>query len=165
MKKIILIIAVLFSSIGVFSQEEITTYYLIRHAEKVKTDTTDKDPTLNNEGIKRSENWVKILSDVSFDAVYSTDYKRTKQTAKFIADSQKLQILGYDSGNMFDEAFQYNTKGKTILIVGHSNTTPYFANKILGIEKYPQIDETNNGNLYIVTVIGDKKTSTLLKIN
>ncbi|APG64595.1 phosphoglycerate mutase [Tenacibaculum todarodis] len=164
MKKIILIIAVLFSSIGVFSQEEITTYYLIRHAEKVKTDTTDKNPTLNNEGIKRSENWVKILSDVSFDAIYSTDYKRTKQTAKFVADSQKLQILGYDPRNMFDEAFQYNTKGKTILIVGHSNTTPYFANKILGVEKYKQIEETNNGNLYIVTVIGDIKTSTLLKI-
>ncbi|MCH3885082.1 phosphoglycerate mutase family protein [Tenacibaculum aquimarinum] len=165
MKKIILIIAVLFSSFTVFSQDETTTYYLIRHAEKVKTDTTDKDPTLNNEGIKRSENWVKILSDVSFDAVYSTDYKRTKQTAKFIADSKELPILGYNPRNMFDDAFKYNTKGKTILIVGHSNTTPSFANKILGTEKYPQIDETNNGNLYIITVIGDKKTSTLLKIN
>ena len=66
---------------------------------------------------------------------------------------------------MYSESFQYNTKGKTVLIVGHSNTTPMFANKILGKQVYKAIDDKNNSNLYIVTVIGDKTSSVLLKID
>jgi hypothetical protein len=51
------------------------------------------------------------------------------------------------------------------LVVGHSNTINVFANKVLGIEKYNQISDDNNSNLYIVTVIDEKVSSTLLKIN
>jgi 2,3-bisphosphoglycerate-dependent phosphoglycerate mutase len=51
------------------------------------------------------------------------------------------------------------------LVVGHSNTTNVFANKVLGLEQYKQINDRNNSNLYIVTVIGEKASSVLLKIN
>ena len=66
---------------------------------------------------------------------------------------------------MYSEAFQNNTKGKTVLIVGHSNTTNVFANKVLGVERYNEINDNNNSNLYIVTVIDGKASSSLLKIN
>ena len=66
---------------------------------------------------------------------------------------------------MYSEAFQNNTKGKTVLIVGHSNTTNVFANKVLGVERYNEINDNNNSNLYIVTVIDGKVSSSLLKIN
>ena len=66
---------------------------------------------------------------------------------------------------MYSESFQDQTHGKTVLIVGHSNTTNVFANKILGIDKYNQINDDNNSNLYIVTIIDEKMTSILLKIN
>ena len=168
MKKTIILLAILFSSISVSSQEtkdnktEITTYYLIRHAEK-KADK--KDPEINNEGIKRTKKWLTIFKEIKFDAVYSTDYKRTKQTAKPIADINGKAILGYNPRELYDPGFKYNTTGKTVLVVGHSNTTPNFVNKILGEEKYKQIDENIYGNLYIVTVIGDKASSSLLNVN
>jgi hypothetical protein len=40
-----------------------------------------------------------------------------------------------------------------------------FANKVLGEEKYDEINDSNNSNLYIVTVIDGKPSAILLKIN
>ena len=57
------------------------------------------------------------------------------------------------------------TKGKTVLIVGHSNTTPMFTNGLLGEKKYDMIADDNNSNLYIVTISDDAKSSTVLVVN
>ncbi len=85
MKKIILICTFLFISSPCYSQEE-TTYYLIRHAEKLRVDTTDQNPKLNHQGVKRADAWKEVFTNVNLDAVYSTDYNRTKLTAKPTAD-------------------------------------------------------------------------------
>ena len=164
MKKLILTFIFLSLSLISYAQE-ITTYYLIRHAEKLRIDKTDKNPNLNFNGYKRAEAWKDVFSDVPFDAIYSTDYNRTKLTAKPTATSKNLTILLYNPNTMYSEAFQNNTKGKTVLVVGHSNTTNVFANKILGIEKYKEIKDNNNSNLYIVTISDGKISSILLKIN
>ena len=164
MKKIILICTFLFISSSCYSQEE-TTYYLIRHAEKLRVDVTDQNPTLNHQGVKRADAWKEVFTNVSLDAVYSTDYKRTKLTAKPTADSKHLPIFLYNPKNMYSESFQHKTKGKSVLVVGHSNTTHFFANKVLGRDEYNQIHDDNNSNLYIVSVINGKASSILLKIN
>jgi len=164
MKKLILTFIFLSLSLISYAQE-ITTYYFIRHAEKLRIDKTDKNPNLNFNGYKRAEAWKDVFSNVSFDAVYSTDYNRTKLTAKPTAISKNLPILLYNPNTMYSEAFQNNTKGKTVLVVGHSNTTNVFVNKILGIEKYNEIKDNNNSNLYIVTISNGETSSILLKIN
>lgn len=146
-------------------ETEATTYYLIRHAEKNRTDVTNKDPDLNEKGLERAMKWAEVFKDVDFDLVYATDYKRTKQTATPTAKSKKLQILSYDPSKLFSSEFQKSTKGKTVLVVGHSNTTPTLANKILNKEKYQFINDRNNANLYIVTIIDKIKVPTLLKVN
>ena len=46
MKKLILTFIFLSLSLISYAQE-ITTYYLIRHAEKLRIDKTDKNPNLN----------------------------------------------------------------------------------------------------------------------
>jgi broad specificity phosphatase PhoE len=43
-------------------------------------------------------------------------------------------------------------KGKTVLIVGHSNTTPALVNLALGEDKYEQLDESAYGNIFIVSI-------------
>jgi len=164
MKKLILTFIFLSLSLISYAQE-ITTYYFIRHAEKLRIDKTDKNPNLNFNGYKRAEAWKDVFSNISFDAVYSTDYNRTKLTAKPTAISKNLPILLYNPNTMYSEAFQNNTKGKTVLVVGHSNTTNVFVNKILGIEKYNEIKDNNNSNLYIVTISNGETSSILLKIN
>ena len=56
-------------------------------------------------------------------------------------------------------------KGKTVLIVGHSNTTPVFANNILGDKIYENMEDNDNASLYIVTLTGDQKESKIEKVN
>ncbi|WP_299122413.1 histidine phosphatase family protein [uncultured Winogradskyella sp.] len=142
-----------------------TTYYLIRHAEKDRSDKTNRDPHLTEAGLKRADNWAEVLKDVKFDMVYSTNYNRTKETAAPTAKANKVDVSFYDPRNMNPKEFMEKTNGKTVLVVGHSNTTPMFTNGLLGEKKYDMIDDNNNANLYIVTVTGDSKTSTVLKVD
>ena len=164
MKKILLIYIFIFTSL-LSNAQEVTTYYFIRHAEKLRVDKTDRNPNLNSKGLKRAEAWKEIFSNISFDAIYSTDYTRTRLTAKPTADSKNLPILIYNPRDLYSKAFQNQTKGKTILVVGHRNTTNVFANKVVGFEKYQEIKDNNNSNLYIVTLTDKKASSVLLKID
>ncbi len=146
--------------------EEITTYYFIRHAEKDTTDTTNKDPELTEAGIKRAENWVKTFKDIDFDLIYSSDYKRTINTAKPIAEAQNKEINFYNTEKLNDKDFQENTKNKTVLVVGHSNLNPEWVNYILGKKKYEDLDESVYGSLFIVTIHPDNsRTSQVLYFN
>ncbi len=155
-----LILALLFT-LPTFSQESVevkenaegtTTYYFIRHAEKDRSDTSNKDPLLIQKGILRAAKWSYVLENVKFDAVYSTDYNRTKQTAQPTAEKNNLEITIYNPRELNSDEFIKNTKGKTVLVVGHSNTTPMFVNAVIGTKKYESIDDSNNANLYIVTI-------------
>ncbi|WP_323787794.1 phosphoglycerate mutase family protein [Psychroserpens sp.] len=142
-----------------------TTYYLIRHAEKDRTDDTNHDPNLKDEGLERADNWSKVFQHIDFDAVYSTQYNRTMETAAPTAEMQELEIKFYDPRNLYSEEFAKATLGKTVLIVGHSNTTPVFVNAILGEQKYEDMDDHDNGSLYIVTISEGHTIDQVLKIN
>ena len=142
-----------------------STYYFIRHAEKDRNDPSDKNPHLTETGKTRAVHWSEIFDNVKFDAVYSTDYNRTKETAQPTASKNNVEITLYDPNQIDASSFLADTKGKTVLVVGHSNTTPKFVNNVLGIQKYGDIDDSNNGNLYIVTITGSTITDQLLTIN
>lgn len=144
---------------------ETTTYYFIRHAEKDRSNPSEKDPHLKAEGLQRAQNWSDILQHVPFDAVYSTDYNRTKETAQPTAEKNRLEIITYSVSTSYDEAFKTATKGKIVLVVGHSNTIPDFVNAAIGHEKYNDIEDTNNGNLYVVTISNDIISDLVLTIN
>ncbi len=165
MKKIILLISIILYSTGIVSQEnETTTYYLIRHAEKVRTDQTNKNPDLTEQGTSRAKNWSVVFENVDFDLIYATKYNRTIQTAAPTALKEQLEIQYYTPTNLYNTDFKAKTNGKTVLIVGHSNTTPQFVNDILEKHVYEAIKDNNNDNLYIVTINGTIKNSILLKI-
>ncbi|SEM12638.1 Histidine phosphatase superfamily (branch 1) [Aquimarina amphilecti] len=164
---IILFVIVSFSS---FAQEtkdnkDTTTYILVRHSEKDTSDPSNRNPNLTEEGKTRSENLVRILKNINIDLVYSTDYLRTKQTASPIAKDRNIKVSIYDPRKLYDNQFQKETVGKTSVIVGHSNTTPTFVNKIMGMEKHKAIDEKDYTKLFIIKVTGDVITDTVLNID
>jgi broad specificity phosphatase PhoE len=164
MKKILLTVFV-FALFSACTSNKVTRYYLIRHAEKDRTNTTNKNPNLNSDGMLRAEKWAKYFEKIELDAVYSSDYKRTQQTAIPAAKSKGLIVQSYNPSKMYDSIFKKNTKGKIVLVVGHSNTTPVFANTILGQKKYKNMADNDNASLYIVTLINDKKFSEIKKVN
>ncbi len=148
------------------SQEEITTtYFFVRHAEKDISDPNNRNPALTEEGKNRAQNWSRILSDTKIDLVFTTDYDRTRQTAMPIAQSQGVTLTIYDPRDLYNTDFQQKTKGKTCMIVGHSNTTPAFVNKIIGKKKYIDIDEKVYGKLFVIKIKGDVVTDIVLNIN
>lgn len=141
-----------------------TTYLLIRHAEKDRSDPTNRDPELNEIGLERAANWASYFENYDLQMVYATDYKRTQQTATPTAVSKRLEVLSYDPSSLYDEAFIAETEGKEVLIVGHSNTTPAFVNAILGEQKFENMDDSVNDILYKVIITKDGKVATTEKM-
>ena len=159
------LLAFYFVSSSLTAQDNsVTTYYFIRHAEKVIADPSDRDPDLTPTGERHAHYWAEVLKDVNIDAVFSTPYLRTKKTAVPFIDSQNLPIQWYDPRKLYDEDFQLKTLGKQVLVVGHSNTNPTFVNQIIGEEKFEWIDEKNYNTLFIVTKIGEKTSAVLLNV-
>lgn len=143
------------------NEDEITTYYLIRHAEKDRSDKTNPNPNLNETGLIRADNWANVFKEVPFDILYSTNYYRTRETAGPTAIQKGLTIKMYDPKYLYDDIFKLATLGKTVLVVGHSNTTPDFVNAIIGKNTYNHIDDLDNGSLFIVRV---SKTDTFVTV-
>lgn len=144
-----------------FGQNKTTQYYFIRHAEKADS---SKNPDLSEKGLERAQEWKALFSEINFDAVYSTDFKRTLQTINPIVwDNGKILKI-YNPQLVDIETFKKETMGKTILIVGHSNTIPKMVNQIIKENKYGDIAENQFGNLYIVTLIENQILSQLLHL-
>lgn len=127
--------------------KELTIIYLVRHAEKDMTQSTD-DPELSPEGKRRAEQLQYLLKDVGISRVYSTDTKRTRATAAPLAAGigKAVEIYGRDS-----QAFAQSLigmAGERILVVGHSNTVPDMLNVFAGAGTYKQ--EEAYGNLFQV---------------
>ena len=169
MKKIICLLIIAFSVLQSCESKNETTYYLIRHAEKDRTDASNRNPDLNEKGKERAIKWAEFFEDKNIDAIYSTDLNRTIQTATPTAENKGLEIQKYDYRNLYSDEFQKATKGKSVLVVGHSNTTPFFANKILGEDNFKQMDDNDNATLFKITLSGvvgdDKKKVEVKKIN
>lgn len=159
MKKIYFVLFVLFMQ-SIHAQSE-TTIYLIRHAEKA-----DSSPNtdLSKEGEKRAKAWATYFQNTSIDMIYSTPYLRTQATCLPIAISKQKEVISYNPKEMDLKKLIAENPGKIILIAGHSNTIPQHINQLLGEEKYPEILESEFGNLYILKIKSDDILHTLIKI-
>jgi broad specificity phosphatase PhoE len=135
------------------SQTKTTTIYLIRHAEKADS---SQNPELSEDGIKRSVRWTKLFEKTQIDIFYTTLTRRTQMTCSTIATSKQKDMIFYDATKFSLKETIEKHPGKTILIVGHSNTIPTQINTFLQKDIYPEIDEEQFGNLYTITVNGDK---------
>ncbi|MCB0452843.1 MAG: histidine phosphatase family protein [Aequorivita sp.] len=140
------------------------TYYLLRHAEKVRTDPKDPDPALNIDGLMRAKRWAAYFEPIKIDAIYVTKYIRTKQTISLIAQQKQVSPTRYDPNTVYSEEFLNQTNNKTVLIAGHSNTIPQLVNQLIGEEKFKDMDDNDNSTLFKVTINGkDKKVETITK--
>ena len=159
--KLLLTIFLVFS----IPENDCSTFYLIRHAEKVRTNKSDRDPALNEKGIIRALNWKEFFIDKGISKIYSTNYKRTLETVKPIKEALGLNTILYSPSNIDYKNFISSNKGEIVLIVGHSNTIPNFVNELINDQVYAQIDDLNNSNLYIVSLCDSSISHRLIKVN
>ena len=159
------IILTLFLTLSYIPSEQCSTFYLIRHAEKVRTDKSDKDPKLNEYGMLRAKKWQEYFSDKNISKIYSTNYKRTLETVKPIQESSDIIPIIYSPSDIDYKNFIMSNKIEVVLIVGHSNTIPDFVNGLINENVYSQIDDLNNSNLYVVNICESGISHKLLKID
>ena len=143
----------------------VSTFYFIRHAEKDRSNPKNTDPELSQGGLGRAMHWAEILKDIELDAIYSTDYARTSMTAAATSVKQDVDVEYYDPRIIDIAEFKLVNRNKNVLVVGHSNTTPDFVNKMIGEDKYESMDDSDNGSLFIVQIINGIPTSQRIHFN
>ncbi|UTW55120.1 histidine phosphatase family protein [Kordiimonas sp. SCSIO 12610] len=127
------------------------TIYLVRHAEK---QTGYSDPSLTDQGKVRAEALAEYLKDKNITAVFSSDYKRTLETAAPSAEQAGVAIRKYDPRELAQMKGQLSLLKGATLVVGHSNTTPKLFNLLTGLE-YSDLEEHQYDHIYIVkTIVG-----------
>lgn len=133
--------------------------FIVRHCEKAMESTDN--PNLAEEGKKRAAHLAEILKNTGVEVVYSTDFKRTMQTAEPLANAMKLSPVVYEPRDAnFGE--QLRKSGKKILVVGHSNTVPDLLNQLSGTKNYQPSD--TYGELWMVT-IQEGQAATIVKLS
>ena len=151
--------------LGEISHANCSTFYLIRHAEKIRVDSAESNPDLNEKGLIRAERWKNYFLDKNVTKIYSTNYKRTYNTVKPLASEKNIEIFFYSPSDIEYDEFIKSNIGDTTLLVGHSNTIPGFVNELIDYEYYQQIDDFNNSNLYVVSICESNVTHKLIKVD
>ena len=158
--KSVLVFSMMFAVLGaviVFAyfatfRRPVTTVILVRHAEKI-IDPNNPDVNLSPAGQTRAQELVRMFGDGGINSIYATQYKRTQETVKPLADKLGLPVNVVNSKGTADlvAKIQAENSGQTVFVAGHNNSVPEII-LALGGAKYPTIPESEYDNLFIVTV-------------
>ena len=152
--KSMLIITLLLALLPVHAAD-VTTVILVRHAEKAVT--VEDDAPLNANGVARARELARVLADVPIDAIYTTQWVRARDTASPLARVRGIEPLVMNTSKTYAadlaKTIREKHQGQTILVVGHSNSTPNVMRE-LGVENPPQIDESRYDDLFVCTIAG-----------
>jgi len=163
-------IIVLYTAIAIglawfFESQATTTIIFFRHAEQTSHD--EVDPPLSEAGQRRVAELTRQLVDADvvagIDAIYSTPYIRSLETARPLADRLDLPINTYsadDTEEILDTILK-NHKGKIILVIGHSSTLPVLIANLGASKKVPAIAQNEFDNIYIISIPWFGKTKTI----
>jgi len=133
-----------------------TTLILVRHAEKKIVPPENKDPDLSPAGQARADELARMFADSGIATIYATQYKRTQQTVKPLADKLKLpvtQIEAKQTADLVKEIRAHNA-GQVVFIAGHNNSVPEII-AAMGGPQLPIIPETEYDNLFVLTIYKD----------
>ncbi len=148
-----------------FESQATTTMIFVRHAEKAGL--SEDDPGLSVAGQRRAAELARQLVDADvaagIDAIYSSPYRRTKETVQPVADALNLPINIYDPSDneAVLETILKNHKGEIILVVGHSNTLPTLIADLGASKLVPPIAENEYDNIYVIAIPWFGKTKTI----
>ncbi len=138
-----------------------TVIFIVRHAEK-KDKAGETDPDLTEAGKKRAVQLAKMLADVNLKAVYSTQFKRTRNTVLPSAKAAGIKPTVIDARNFkgLIKALKTKHPGQSVLVAGHSNTVPIML-LALGTNKKVAIKEDEYSNLFVVTLRSDDSATAI----
>jgi phosphohistidine phosphatase SixA len=156
---IFLLAAILCLPFSGIAQATLTRIFIVRHADR---DGNNDD--LTAAGVTRSYELKRVLANSKIDSIYTTNYVRTKKTMQPLAKSRSISAGIYSNpAQLARQLMSQKAAGKTMLVVGHSNTVD---DLIRGCgctppaSISPEMPVTQYDNLFLVllqTVPGQRK--------
>jgi len=143
------IFGILIISLIMFSCRTGTQIYIVRHAEK---EANSQDPDLTAEGKQRAQDLASYLRKKKIKVIYSTETKRTKQTATPLSEINHIAIQPYKNDTLQKFLYHILERGNNTLIVGHSNTTITMLNELSLNHTIKEIPDDDYDNLFVVTL-------------
>lgn len=119
---------------------------LVRHAEKVDA---SKDPLLSPAGEARATRLAETLASLGIRTIYTSEYKRTAQTAQPLAQRLGLTPTVIAATEQMELLKRLPKVPHPVLIVGHADTLPAII-KQLGVREPVDIPGDDFGSIYIV---------------
>ena len=139
-----------FVSVSMASAQPVVV--IVRHGEKATNGGTD--PDLSSAGRARADALARILKDSGITVIFTTEFKRTQETAAPTATSAHVTptvVAAKDTAALVRKLHRLNGNA---LVVGHGDTIPNII-KALGIDSPINIPDEDYSEFLIVTV-GDK---------
>lgn len=146
--------AVLGTGHSAFAQAS-TVVLVVRHAERAPG---SGDPPLSDAGRERATALAEIGKQAGVSIIVTTQLQRTRQTAAPLAEALKITpVVVPTQSDLAKHAAEIaaavrQQAGKTVLVVGHSNTVPAIV-AALGGPKLPDLCEPEYDSL--ITLILD----------
>jgi broad specificity phosphatase PhoE len=129
----------------------VTTVILVRHAEKA---SQEDDSPLTPAGTERANELARVLAGVKVDAIYTTQFRRVKDTALPLAAATGLTPIVRPTGKTYADDLAnlilHDNRGQTVVVIGHSNTTIALM-KALGATNVEAMPESQFDNLFVLT--------------
>jgi broad specificity phosphatase PhoE len=135
--------------------------YVVRHAEKAELapDAAEHDdPPLNPAGQLRALGLIEDIPVGEITAVYVTATRRSRDTASAVVAVNGVRPTVYPPRDVKGLVERIHARrGQSVLVVGHSNTIPPLLAG-LGVSEPITVAEHEYGDLWVVTVTGDRAT-------
>jgi broad specificity phosphatase PhoE len=128
--------------------------FVVRHAERADAAANASpmmasDPDLSETGKARATSLMTTLRDAGITAIYSTEYKRTQQTAEPLAKALGIAVTTVAARDTAALIEKLKAATGNALVVGHSNTVgPVIA--ALGVTEPVELTDRDYDNLFIV---------------
>jgi phosphohistidine phosphatase SixA len=128
--------------------------FLVRHAERADAGMAaakiaGADPELSEAGKARATALAALLKDAKITAIFTTEYKRTRDTAQPLAAAAGIAATAVDSKDAAGLIARVQASAGNVLVVGHSNTVPDVI-KALGVSEPVAIADDQFDNLFVV---------------
>jgi broad specificity phosphatase PhoE len=144
-RALLIVILLIAAAIGARPAAAQRAIYLVRHAEKLDE---SRDPSLSAAGQARAQRLAELLGRAGITAIYTSEYKRTAETARPLATARKLTPQGIAAKDRPALITRLRARpDEVVLVVGHSDTLPALL-KELGIAAPPAVEDY--GDLFVV---------------
>ncbi len=132
--------------VSVASAEPIVV--IVRHAEKADN---SEDAELSAAGRARAEILSRMLKDANITAIFTSERKRTQQTAELLSKSIGVAPIIVPAKDYSALVSKLRDLKGNALVVGHGNTIPELV-KALGVEAPVEIADADYSEIFVVTL-------------